>query len=64
LATGELGQTAPVLFYDNPEQYERHFFTKVPQQLKDRWNEKRNTAMFNLRLRQLREANGGVVLVK
>lgn len=45
LATGEVSGSAPVLFYDNPEQYERHFFSEVPQQLKDRWVEKRNAAI-------------------
>lgn len=67
LATGELGQNAPVLFYDNPEQYERHFFTKLSQQAKEKWTEKNNNALFQLKLRQrqsAREANGGIVLVK
>jgi hypothetical protein len=67
LATGELGQNPPTLFYDNPEQYERHFFTKVSQQIKDRWTEKKNGAMFHLKSRLRREEsemNGGVVLVK
>ena len=48
LATGETVGGAPVLFYDNPEQYERHFFTKVPQNIKTRWMEKRNAAMYLL----------------
>jgi hypothetical protein len=49
LATGELGQTAPLLFYDNPEQYERHFFTKLPQQIKDNWVEKRDSVLYFLK---------------
>jgi hypothetical protein len=48
LATGEISGGAPVLFYDNPEQYERHFFTEVPQSIKDRWMEKRNAAIRSL----------------
>jgi hypothetical protein len=67
LATGELGQNASTLFYDNPEQYERHFFTKLPQQIKEKWTEKNNNAMFHLRSRLRREeseANGGIILVK
>lgn len=64
LATGELGQNMSVLFYDNPEQYERHFFTKVSQKMKDTWNEKKNNAMFHFKLRQSNEDNGGVIVVK
>jgi hypothetical protein len=67
LATGELGQNAPALFYDNPEQYERHFFTKVSDDIKERWEDKRDRALYHLKLVQKREAseaNGGVVLVK
>jgi hypothetical protein len=37
LATGELGQTSRVFFYDNPEQYERHFYTKLSAETKVRW---------------------------
>jgi hypothetical protein len=68
LATGELGQAGPpTLFYDNPEQYERHFFTKLPKELKNTWEIKHNAAMFNLKLRQQRaseRSRNGVILVK
>jgi len=67
LATGEMGQNAPLLFYDSPEQYERHFFTKLSQQTKENWAEKRDRALIRLKIRQTseeREMNGGVVLVK
>lgn len=67
LATGELGQNPPTLFYDNPEQYEKHFFTKVPQNIKDGWNVKKNTALFQLNLRQIQERKDerrGGILVK
>lgn len=37
LSTGECGQTPPCLFYDSPEQYERHFFTTVSDEAKLRW---------------------------
>ena len=38
LATGETGRREPaVLFYDNPEQYERHFYTKVSAETKRAW---------------------------
>lgn len=37
LATGELGQNASSLFYDSPEQYEKHFFTTVSNETKERW---------------------------
>jgi hypothetical protein len=68
LATGELGQNAPVLFYDSPEQYERHFFTKLNQTTKDLWMEKKTAALYQFNLRQNREANAsvgcGVTLVR
>ena len=37
VATGETGPEPCVLFYDNPEQYERHFKTKVSPEAKSRW---------------------------
>jgi hypothetical protein len=67
LATGELGQNAPTLFYDNPEQYEKHFFAKVPQKIKEKWEVKKNAAIFQLNLRQIKEARDerrGVITVK
>lgn len=66
LATGELGQEAPVLFYDNPEQYERHFFTKLSKELKEDWLDKRDTALIRLKLQQQQQqksnAAGGVIV--
>ena len=41
LATGEAGQSAPCLFFDNPEQYEKHFFTTIPNEAKDAWRDTR-----------------------
>jgi hypothetical protein len=41
LATGESGQTAACLFFDNPEQYEKHFFTTIPNEAKDAWRDTR-----------------------
>lgn len=40
LATGETGQTPPILFYDSPEEYERHFNTRVSKETKQRWHKK------------------------
>ena len=40
IATGETGQTPLVLFYDSPEQYERHFFVELSAQTKQRWYKK------------------------
>jgi len=40
VATGEAGNEPCVLFYDNPEQYERHFKTKVSAETNARWIEK------------------------
>jgi hypothetical protein len=40
ISTGELGSIDGSLFYDNPEQYERHFFTKLNPDIKTRWYDK------------------------
>lgn len=64
LATGEMGQTGPILFYDSPEQYERHFFTKLPEKIKDRWNEKRNLALYFAKQNKEHVRGGGEVVVK
>jgi hypothetical protein len=38
LANGEFGQDCPGnLFYNSPEEYERHFYTTVSQPIKDKW---------------------------
>ena len=38
LANGEFGQDCPgSLFYNSPEEYERHFYTTVSQPIKDKW---------------------------
>jgi len=37
LSTGETGQTPALLFYDNPEQYERHMEENFPQEGKENW---------------------------
>jgi hypothetical protein len=38
LANGEFGQDCPGnLFYNSPEEYERHFYTTVSQSVKDKW---------------------------
>jgi hypothetical protein len=40
-ATGEFGNKDPLtLFYDSPEQYERHWNVRVSQDNKDRWQSK------------------------
>jgi hypothetical protein len=40
LATGELGQNSVALFFENPEQYERHFYTTVQQEIKTEWKKR------------------------
>lgn len=68
LATGELGQDAPTLFYDNPEQYERHFMTKLSPEIKDAWIEKRDSAIIRLktqkRILDRERAAASAILVK
>ena len=66
LATGELGQEAPLLFYDSPEQYEQHFFTKISVDAKDAWRQKRDSALLSYNQRQARRSsvNVGGIIVK
>uniref|UniRef100_A0A6C0HSK0 Uncharacterized protein n=1 Tax=viral metagenome TaxID=1070528 RepID=A0A6C0HSK0_9ZZZZ len=40
IATGETGQTPLILFYDSPEQYERHFFVRLSPKTKQLWHKK------------------------
>lgn len=37
LATGECKSNTPLLFYDNPEQYEAHLNVEVPMEIKRAW---------------------------
>ena len=37
MGTGELGADAGHLFFDSPEQYERHMKTEVSQVIKEKW---------------------------
>jgi hypothetical protein len=46
LSTGECGPTPPCLFYDSPEQYERHFYTTVSDELKVRWRTRYANAVY------------------
>lgn len=40
ISTGETGQTPLILFYDSPEQYERHFSLALSPVTKQRWHKK------------------------
>jgi hypothetical protein len=42
IATGELGNESGLVFFDSPEQYERHFkgIYTVPQEIKEKWTNK------------------------
>jgi hypothetical protein len=40
MATGQLGVDGGMLFYDNPEQFERHMRTTVSQDVKQKWTDK------------------------
>lgn len=56
LATGEAEQGPGHLYYDNPEQYERHFQTIVPQEEKERWTLKYREEQYNqLEMEKLRK---------
>jgi len=47
LASGELKTTngSNVLFYDSPEQYEKHLIDEIDQEIKDRWVAKKKLLM-------------------
>lgn len=41
IATGETSSREPIiLYYESPEQYEKHFFLELDKQTKDKWAEK------------------------
>lgn len=58
LATGEAGQTAALLFYDSPEQYERHTEDKFPSEGKAKWIE--NYVIAKDRLERSKKAKKSV----
>ena len=43
ISTGEVGKDTISLFYDSPEQYERHMYATVDSENKQRWLEKQIT---------------------
>lgn len=58
LATGEAGQTAALLFYDSPEQYERHMEETYPADGKSQWISK--YVLAKDRLERLKRAKKNV----
>jgi hypothetical protein len=65
LATGETGQTPPHLYYDTPEQYERHFNCTVSDDTKERWRERNLKERYRRNMVSEREATRrGHVLVR
>ena len=40
LCSGQNGQNPATLFYDNPQQYEKHFFCELSEQFKNDWLDK------------------------
>jgi hypothetical protein len=38
--TGEFGKNTPSFFFDSPEDYERHMFVRVSDEVKQRWRRK------------------------
>jgi hypothetical protein len=40
ISTGDVGRDSVTLFYDSPEQYERHMYSTVGSETKQRWSEK------------------------
>jgi hypothetical protein len=44
-ATGECPKGPLILYFDSPEQYERHFYTTLSENIKSKWNDKRQMCM-------------------
>jgi hypothetical protein len=64
LATGEnKRREGATLFYDNPEQYERHFYTTVSQATKDAWLNKVLNAR-QVRAQTLESASKPITIVR
>lgn len=49
VSTSETGNEGVVLFFENPEQYERHFYTQVDAADKERWYNKYNQAKLKVK---------------
>jgi hypothetical protein len=45
---GFLGSDGITLFFDSPEDYERHMHTNVTSEMKERWRERKLVAMSNM----------------
>ena len=49
VAVGDTDKTNPsVLFFENPEQFERHFYCSVSNSTKEKWNSKYKTTVEKL----------------
>jgi hypothetical protein len=44
ICSGELGKDTPTLFFESPEQYERHMYTKLDNNTKMKWHLKYQAA--------------------
>jgi len=52
IATGENGKTpyGVDMYFDSPKEYEKYFFIKLPQNVKDKWEEKNSFAKCRIAL--------------
>jgi len=48
ICSGELGKDAPTLFFESPEQYERHMYAKLDNDAKMKWHLKNQDARREL----------------
>ena len=60
-ATGELNNYSSTLFFDSPEQYEKHMKTEVSSQLKEEWSRRRNEYLSS---KYVQNNTSGSVVVK
>lgn len=52
ISNGENGQESTLLFYDSPEQYEKHQFATLSQPIKEQWLNKKMNYILHKRLQK------------
>jgi hypothetical protein len=62
IATGEMGQNAPTLFFASPDEYERHLFQKVPNEVKIEWHSRNLAARLKYEGEDWERKSGTVVI--
>lgn len=64
LASGECGQTPPCLFYESPEQYEKHFYTELSEKTKSAWRLKYHIEMDRRQAERSKTQRTAAVIIR